>query len=110
GSSIYFAPNRATPTPFPPRTTFGLTVMSEGPDYTRFSVTGVRKGSPADSLGFHKGDLIAALDGKPAATWHVAEVRAALAEAGAHRTLVVQRGGAPDTTFTFQVRVVSIED
>jgi hypothetical protein len=110
GSSIYFAPNRATPTPFPPRTTFGLTVMSEGPDYVRFNVTGVRKGSPADSLGFQKGDVIAAVDGKPAAGWHVAEVRAALAEAGARRTVLVQRTGAADTTFTFQVRVVSIED
>jgi len=73
-------------------------------------VTGVRKGSPADSLGFLKGDVITALEGKPAAAWHVAEVRAALTEPGARRTMVVKRGAAPDTTFTFQVRVVSIED
>jgi hypothetical protein len=110
GSAIYFAPNHATATPFPPRTTFGLTVMSDGPDYTRFNVAGVRKGSPADSVGFRKGDVIAALDGKPASGWRLAAVRAALAEAGSHRAVMVQRAGAPDTTFTFDVRVVSIED
>ncbi len=108
--AIWFAPNRASAAPFPPRTTFGLTLMSAGADFTRFDVAGVRRGSPADSLGFRKGDVIAALDGRPASAWRVAAVRAALAEAGARRTVLRQRAGAPDTTLTFVVRVVSIEE
>ena len=109
-SAIYFSPNRATGKPFPPRTTFGITVMSDGDDYTRFNVTGVRRGSPADSIGFRRGDVITALDGKPASEWRLAALRAALSDAGAHRVVAVQRVGVPDTTFSFDVRTVSIED
>lgn len=109
-SAMYLAPNGATATPFPPRTTFGLSLVADGDDYTHFSVAGVRRDSPADSAGFRKGDVIASLDGRPARAWRLAGVRAALAEVGARRTAVVQRAGAIDTTLTFEVRVVSTED
>jgi hypothetical protein len=109
-SAMYLAPNGATAKPFPPRTTFGLSLVAEGDDYTRFTVAGVRKDSPADSSGFRKDDVIAVLDGKPASEWRLAGVRAALADAGTRHSARIRRAGQADTSIDFVVRLVSIED
>ena len=57
--------NAESAKPFPARKTFGATFLSDGPSYTRFTVTGVRKASPAETAGLRKDDLVVAADGKP---------------------------------------------
>ena len=109
-SALYLAPNAASAKPFPPRTTFGVSLMADGDDYTHFSVAGVRKGSPADSAGFLKGDVIATLDGKPASAWRLATVRTALADEGSRHRAEIQRGAGGTVPIEFTVHLVSIED
>jgi hypothetical protein len=85
-------PNTEFEKPFPPRRTFGATLLSDGPDYTRFTVTGVRKESPAAAAGLMKGDVILAVDGRPAPDLRLVDLRKLLADEGAHRILHIQRG------------------
>jgi S1-C subfamily serine protease len=103
-------PNAASTKPFPLRTTFGVSLMADGDDYTHFSVAGVRKGSPADSAGFLKGDVIAGFDGKPASAWRLATLRNALMEEGSPHRAEVQRGSGVSVPIEFTVHLVSIED
>ena len=87
-----------------------MSLVAEGPDYTTFRVTGVRKDSPADSLGLRTDDVLAAIDGRPASAWRLAEVRAALLEDGARHAIEVARKGAAPVRLDFTVRTVSIEN
>jgi hypothetical protein len=109
-SRIYFEPNTANAKPFTPRRTYGLSLVADGADFTHFSVAGVRKDSPADSAGFAKGDVIASFDGKPASSWRLADLRAALANEGTRHRLEVERAGGGTVPFDVTVRLVSIED
>ena len=109
-SVLFLQPNAGAGKPFPPRTTFGLSLVADGEDYTRFSVAGVRKGSPADSAGFVKGDVIASLDGRPASGWRLASLRTALAQEGAHHRAEIERTGGAPASLDFTVHLVSIED
>ena len=70
----------------------------------------MRTGSPADSAGFVKGDVIAALDGKPASAWRLASLRAAWRRR-AHAIAPRSSAGAGATVpLEFTVHLVSIED
>lgn len=109
-SALFLEPNAEFAKPFPPRTTFGMTLLADGPDYTTFKVTGVRKDSPAAVAGFKAGDVLLSIDGKPAAEWRLAGIRAALAEEGSQRTVRVLRDGKEEAPLSFTVHVVSIED
>ncbi len=108
-SVLYLDPDSTAAKPFPARTTFGLSLMADGEDYTHFAVAGVRKGSRADSVGFRKDDVIATLDGTPARRWRLASLRAALAEEGSRHRAEVQRG-ATTLPLEFTVHLISIED
>ena len=101
-SAIVLAPNAAAAKPLAPRTTFGLSLLSDGADYTTFKVSGVRKDSPAAAAGFKTGDIIAVLDGRPATQWRLAAIPALLAE--------LQRDGSALAPLEFTVQLVSIED
>jgi S1-C subfamily serine protease len=70
----------------------------------------VSSGTTADSAGFVKGDVIAALDGKPASAWRLASLRAALAEEGTRHRAEIQRGTGATVPLEFTVHLVSIED
>ena len=108
-SVILLEPNADFDKPFPPRKTFGATFLSEGADYDAFRITGIRKGSPAEAAGLHKDDLIAEIDGKPASTFHLADIRQTFTTEGAHHALKVKRGEA-DMDFDIVVTLVSIEE
>lgn len=109
-NTLTLQPNAEAAKPFAPRTTFGASLVSDGTDYRTFTVSAIRKDSPADSAGFRKDDVIAALDGKPAAEWRLAGLRAALAAAGSSHRAEVVRKGQSNATIDFTVRLVSIED
>lgn len=108
-SLILLEPNADFDKPFPPRRTFGATFLSEGADYDAFRITGIRKGSPAEGLGLHKDDLITEIDGKPASSFHLADIRQTFTTEGAHHALKVKRGEA-DMEFDVVVTLVSIEE
>jgi len=102
-------PNAEYEKPFPPRRTFGATFLSDGADYTRFKVTGIRKGSPAEAAGLKKDDWITAVDGKPNTELCLADLRALLSADGAHRKVQVKRGDET-VTLEFDVTLVSIDE
>jgi predicted metalloprotease with PDZ domain len=91
-SVMILEPNAELAKPFPARKTFGATFLSGGADYTQFTVTGIRKDSPAEAAGLKKDDVILAIDATPAAQLRLADVRKLLTEDGAHRALKIRRG------------------
>lgn len=109
-SVIVLDPNAEYSKPFPPRTTFGLSLISDGPDFTTFKVTAVRKNSPAEAAGFLTGDVFESMDDKPASSWRLGAIRAALAADGTTHSVYVARGEAEKIRIGFKVELVSIED
>jgi S1-C subfamily serine protease len=108
---LVLVPNAAFDTPFPPRRTFGATLLSKGPDYTVFEVSGIRKGSPAEAAGLQKGDVVDSLDTKPAATLRLVELRAALADEDSQHVLSITRGAASEKLrIPITIKLVSIEE
>lgn len=91
-SVLILEPNAEFAKPFPPRKTFGATFLSGGAEYTQFTVTGVRKDSPAEAAGLKKDDIIVEIDATPAAQLRLADVRRLFTEVGARRAVKVQRG------------------
>jgi hypothetical protein len=94
-SAMILEPNAEYAKPFPPRKTFGTTFLSDGAGYTRFTVTGVRKASPAEAAGLKKDDVIVAADGKPAAEMRLADLRKIVTDEGARHVLSIERNGDP---------------
>lgn len=109
-SRIVLEPNADSFKPFAPRTTFGLSLISDGPNYTTFTVTAVLRDSPAASIGFKVGDVLATIDDKPAASWTLGQVRTALAADGTNHTVDVVHVGQDKTQLEFTVTLDSIED
>jgi membrane-associated protease RseP (regulator of RpoE activity) len=108
--TMTITPNADFAGPFKPRRTFGATFLSDGPDYTVFKVTGIRKDSPADSAGLKTGDIVVAVDDKPAAQLRLAALRALLADEGSHHALDVKRGDAAPIRIDVIVRLMSIDE
>jgi hypothetical protein len=89
---VILEPNADADKPFPPRKTFGATFLSDGADYHRFTVTAVRKDSPAELAGLKKDDVVAAIDGIPASKLTLGEVRKLLATEDVSRSIELTRG------------------
>lgn len=109
-STILLVPGRDANKPFAPRTTFGVSWLADGPEFTTFTVSGVRKGSPAEAAGFQKGDVLVSLDDRPATDLRLATLQAALRDDGASHTADVKRSAAAPVHLVFKVTTVSIED
>lgn len=84
-------PGAQTAAPFEERRSFGLTLLSDEPDYKVFHVTAVGADSPAAKAGFQKGDIVAAVDGKPASAMTLEQLHEILEHAGVQHTFTVQR-------------------
>ncbi len=106
---LILEPNDEFKRPFPGRKTFGATFLSDGPDYRRFTVTGVRKGSPAEAAGFKKDDVVVAADGKPAVELRLADLRKLIADEGVKHVFTMQRGDAA-VTLDPTVTLISLDD
>jgi len=109
-STILLVPGRDANQPFAPRTTFGLSWLADGTEFTTFTVSGVRKGSPAEAAGFQKGDVLVALDDRPATDLRLATLQATLRDDGSSHTADVRRSKAAPVHLVFKVTTVSIED
>jgi C-terminal processing protease CtpA/Prc len=71
----------------------GMFLVAEGADYRVFKVFSVTPGCPAEEAGVRKGDVLAAVDGVPAAKLTLEKLRATFREAGAAHELLLERGG-----------------
>jgi len=91
-NEMVLVPGPETTKPMQERTTFGLTLIATGDAFHTFTVTAVGATSPAARAGFEKGDVIAAVDGTPAAKMNLAALKAFLAASGAQHTFTVRRG------------------
>jgi hypothetical protein len=109
-STLWLAPGKDAGKPFAPRTTFGLAWLADGPDFTVFTVSALRRDSPAAAAGFQKGDTLVALDDRPAGGLKLAQVQEALRADGTAHTADVRRAGAAPLRLAFTVKTVSIED
>ncbi len=105
---VIFEPTAEASKPFPERRTYGLTILASGADLRTYPVTAVRPGSPAEEAGFRKGDVIAALDGRPAAAFTLGQLRNSLAKEGEHHEVQVARG-SEKLTLPIEVRLVSLD-
>jgi hypothetical protein len=105
---IIFEPTPAAGQPFPERTTYGLSVLASGRDLHTYTVAAVRPGSAAAKDGFYKGDLVAALDGKPASQFMLSELRGSLIhEDEQHEVEVVRQGKG--MRIAAKVKLVSLD-
>ncbi len=108
--ALVLEPNAEFAKPFPPRKTFGATLVSDGPEFKTFKVSGVRKDSPAEAAGLQKWDVIESLDGKPATALRLADLRQALSDEGSQHVLEITRGTDPRRSVPVTITMVSIED
>jgi C-terminal processing protease CtpA/Prc len=69
----------------------GMFVVAEGDDFHRLRVLSVVEGGPAAMAGIHKGDVIAQIDGQPAAKLSLEQLRESFRQAGAARELLIDR-------------------
>ena len=70
----------------------GTFLIAEGPDFKRLKVQSVAEDSPAAEAGLRQGDVITAIDGRPAAKLTLDQVRQLFRQAGREYRLDVQRG------------------
>ncbi len=105
---VILEPTPETDKPIPERKTYGLSLLAYGADLRIFTVTAVRQGSPAEKDGFRKGDVISAMDGKPAPEFTLGELRDRLAAEGErHRLEVARESGRLE--IPVEVRLVSLD-
>ncbi|HXZ26924.1 MAG TPA: aspartyl protease family protein, partial [Terriglobales bacterium] len=105
---VIFEPTAEAGKPFPERRTFGVVVLASGTDLHTYTVTGVRKDSPAEQAGFQKGDVITGFDGKPAGEFTLGQLRIWLAGEGERHQVEVARG-SEKLTIPVEVKLVSLD-
>jgi len=87
---VIFEPNKDFGQPFGPAFA-GAVLEGIGGDYKIFRVKDVLENSPASEAGLHEGDVITAVDGRPASALSLSEV-AEMFERSTSYSLDVQRG------------------
>lgn len=70
----------------------GVAMRASGPDLKSFVVAGVAPHSPGSDAGLKDGDIIAGVDGQPAADLNLSELRDMFRQIGAEYKLTVLRG------------------
>ena len=74
----------------------GVLLIAEGVDLKTFRVKQIIDGSPASTAGLREGDIISAVDGKPASSLTLEQVRQMFKQKGRGYRLNIERG---DQTF-----------
>jgi hypothetical protein len=105
---VIFEPTPEADKPFPERKTYGLSLLASGDDLHTYTVSAVRPDSAAAVDGFKKGDVVSALDDRPASQFTLSELREALAHEGTKHSITVLRDGGP-VTIAFEVKLVSLD-
>ena len=105
---VIFEPTPEADKPFPKRRTYGLSVLASGEALRTYTVSAVRPDSGAAADGFKKGDVVSALDGKPASEVTLSQLRDALQQENTRHSITVVRDGAPQT-ISFEVKLISLD-
>ena len=71
----------------------GLDLAAEGADLRTYRVRVVLDGTPASAAGVRVGDLLVAIDGRPAASYDLDQIARTLREPGRDVELTLQRDG-----------------
>lgn len=71
----------------------GLLLTSVGPDFRRITVLGVDRGSPADTAGVRRRDVLVAIDGQPSAQLGLSRIREKLSQPDTKLSLTFLRRG-----------------
>ncbi len=96
---IIFEPNAEFGTPLP-QALCGFTFEALGPNYQLFRITDMLEQSPASEAGLKTGDVIASVDGKPAAELTLTAILEVMEKPVAHRLQIVRGGKSFETTIT----------
>lgn len=76
----------------------GMLLVAEGADFKTFKVRRTIENSPSTLAGLREGDVISAVDGKPASNLLLEELRRMFKQKGRSYRLTVERGGQPIQT------------
>lgn len=87
---IILEPNATFAEPFE-RAAGGLRLYAEGPTYRTFRIKNVLEGSPASEAGLQQGDIISAIDGRPASALTLSRVNEMFERPVSYK-LTVRRG------------------
>ena len=90
---LIFEPNRSFGQPFQADAT-GIAFMAAGSDFKTFTIRDVAPNSPGTEIGLQKGDVITALDGRPAANYAAWQLQDVFKESGRRIALTIRRGNA----------------
>jgi hypothetical protein len=88
---MFLAPNERFAAPFETDMS-GLRLTTHPPLFNQFEVNGVTAQSPASEAGIRDGDMIGALDSRPAANLTLDAIQESLERPGEVRHLLLQRG------------------
>jgi predicted aspartyl protease len=89
---VIFEPNAHLSDPFEADMS-GIELVGDGKDFATYLVDDVDEGSPADEAGVKGGDVLAAIDGRPARTFSLDEIRALFRQDGRAYVLTLRRAG-----------------
>lgn len=71
----------------------GADIVADGPAFQIFRVRAILANSPAAEAGLHEGDIITAIDGRPATEFTLDQIIIMLKQAGTTHTVTILRGG-----------------
>jgi hypothetical protein len=103
-SQLILEPNGRFHDPFPADGS-GLVLTAQGAGFKTVAVHGVVSGSPADESGIKEGDVITAIDGKPADQFALYQIQDLLKGSGTARRVTIQRG---DTKKTLVIKLKAL--
>ncbi len=71
----------------------GLSIVAKGSNLKTFEIVRVQPGTPGASVGIHEGDIIAGINGEPAADMTLSSIRDLFRQVGHKYKLVIERNG-----------------
>jgi hypothetical protein len=89
---LIFEPNAALGDPFEADMS-GIELVGDGAHFSAYLIDDVDGGSPADEAGVRGGDVLTAIDGRPARSFALDEIRAMFRREGREYSLTLRRGG-----------------
>lgn len=89
---IYLEPNAALGEPFEEDMS-GIELLGDDPDFKTYLIDEVEAGSAAAAAGVEGGDVLLAIDGRPASEYTLDEVRRLFRQHGREYALELRRGG-----------------
>jgi hypothetical protein len=84
----------------------GLSIVAKGPNLKTFEIAHVQPGTPGASAGVREGDLIAGVDGEPAADMTLSSIRDLFRQVGHKYKLLIERNGKTEEVVIEMKRLI----